>query len=413
MTVWNDPLFTSRLAHANWMSNIAVLAHLNERATGDPAREWLNGWARRYFAGENLRVLVLGCGEGWLERGIAAWPFVAQIDAVDFAAEAVGRAKQIAEEKGLAKIAYDVVDLNRAELPKNAYDVIVAHAVLHHVENLEHAFAQLDGALRPQGTLIVNEYVGPKRFQFGDDVLRIMNELLACLPSRFRRGAIEPRVYEKRERPTVEQMIANDPTEAVRSDELAGFIERTFRVVDRRRIGGTILQHLLYDIAHNFRFDVPRERALVEMLCTIEAALVDAARIPCDFVLLAARKQRRGATRNDLPPRPEAAKSVDADPLGGGTRKPVVRAAHAKGRWLTRPMRRALRIALLATREQRANLIDESPHAALREQLRFLASRARPFTWIISRWAAGADLRNEDDRAMLLVLEAFDSVVGS
>src|SRR6185436_18852979 len=139
------------------------------------------------------------------------------------------------------------------------YDVIVAHAVLHHVENLEHAFAQLRGALRANGTLIVNEYVGPKRFQFGDDVLRIINELLACLPSRLRRGAIDPRVYERRERPTVEQMIATDPSEAVRSDELVELVERDFCIVGERRIGGTILQHLLYDIAHNFRFDVPRE----------------------------------------------------------------------------------------------------------------------------------------------------------
>jgi SAM-dependent methyltransferase len=411
MTVWNDPSFTSRLAHANWMSNVAVLGHINERATGDPVREWLGSWARKWFTGDKLRVLVLGCGDGWLERGIASWwPFVEHIDAVDFAAEAVDRARQIAQEQGLTQIAYDVVDLNRATLAKDAYDVIVAHAVLHHVENLEHAFAELHGALRANGTVIVNEYVGPKRFQFSDDVLRILNDLFACLPARLRRGAIEPRVYERRERPTVEQMIGNDPTEAVRSDELAGFIERTFHVVERRNIGGTLLQHLLYDIAHNFRFDVPRERALIEMLCTIEAALVDAKRIPCDFVMLAARKQRGGEVSKDLPPRPEAAKSVDADPLGAGTRKPVVRAASTKGLWLTRPMLRALRIALLATRPSRANLIEESPRAALREQLRFLASRERPFTWIISRWAAHADLKNEDDRAMLMLLEQFDQL---
>jgi len=410
VTIWNDATFTKNLAHANWMSNVAVLGHLNERATGDPVREWLGSWARRWFAGDNLRVLVLGCGEGWLERGIAAWPFVAHIDAVDFAADAVARAKEIASEQGITKIAYDVVDLNRAELAKDAYDVIVAHAVIHHVENLEHAFAQLRNALRPNGTLIVNEYVGPKRFQFGDDVLRIINDLLACLPARLRRGAIETSVYEKRERPTVEQMIANDPTEAVRSDELLTFIERELNVVDRKNIGGTILQHLLYDISHNFRFDVPRERALVEMLCTIEAALVDAKRIPCDFVLLAARKERGGAVRKDLTPRPEL--SIDADPLGDVARKQVVRAARAKSRWLTRPMLRALRIALLATREQRANLFEENPRAALREQMRFVLSRERPFTWIISRWAKNADLRNEDDRAMLMLLETFDSVVG-
>lgn len=408
MTVWNDAAFTQRLAHANWMANTAVLMHLNERATGDPAREWLNSWARRFFAGENLRVLVLGCGEGWLERGIATWPFVAHIDAVDFAAEAVARAKAMAVD--LPKIAYDVVDLNHATLPKDAYDVIVAHAVLHHVENLEHAYEELHGALRANGTLILNEYVGPNRFQFGDDVQRVMDELFRCLPARLRRGAVEDRVYERRERPTVEQMIGNDPTEAVRAAELVGMTEKWFRVVARRNIGGTILQHLLYDIVHNFRFEVPRERALLEMLCTIEAALVDAGKIPCDFVLLAARKQRGGALRDDRPPRPEIASHVDPDPLGIATRKQVVRAAHTKRRLLTKPMLRALRIALLATKEKRLFVIEEKTWNAIAEQLHFALSRERPFTWIISRWAASARMSNEDDRAVLMLLEAFDAL---
>ena len=75
MTVWNDAAYTERLAHANWMANTAVLMHLNERATGDPARDWLSSWAHRWFVGRGLRVLVLGCGEGWLERAVAGWPF--------------------------------------------------------------------------------------------------------------------------------------------------------------------------------------------------------------------------------------------------------------------------------------------------------------------------------------------------
>ncbi|MFP5245750.1 MAG: hypothetical protein ACLGH0_03565, partial [Thermoanaerobaculia bacterium] len=109
-TVWNDADYASRLAHANWMANTAVLMYLNERATGDPARDWLSSWAHRWFVGTNLRVLVLGCGEGWLERAVAQWPFVAHIDAVDFAEAAVARAREAA--RGIEKIHYGVVDLN-------------------------------------------------------------------------------------------------------------------------------------------------------------------------------------------------------------------------------------------------------------------------------------------------------------
>ena len=350
MTVWDDEKRSAQLAHTTWMANTAVLMHLNERATGDPARDWLSSWAHRWFVGNDLRVLVLGCGEGWLERAVARWPFVAHIDAVDFAEHAVARAREAARD--LPKIRYAVVDLNRDELPPAVYDVVVAHSVLHHVENLEHAYAQIERAMKPDATLVVNEYVGPPRFQYGDDVLSNINTLLGCI-------GFPPKV-----RPTVEEMIANDPTEAVRSDELLAFTERAFEVLERKEIGGTILQHLLYDVIQHFRFDVPRERAILEILCTIEAMLVDSGRVPCDYVILAARKKGSRVTRADrpLPQRAEGADDVERDPLWSATATPPLSKAaalppHSKAR--------LLRLALLAQKPRRANLYRESRIAAL------------------------------------------------
>lgn len=374
MTVWNDANFTQHLAHANWMANIAVQIHHNRRATGDPAREWLGSWARRWFVRDDTRVLVLGCGEGWLERSIAHWPFIANIHAVDFAAEAVERARELAPPK----ITYDVVDLNRDELPADAYDIVIAHSVLHHVENLEHAYAQIERTMRAGATLIVNEYVGPNRFQFSDRVLEIMNTLSRCLG------------YPERRRPSVEEMIANDPTEAVRAEELIAFTERQFDVVDRRDIGGTILQHLLYEIALDFRWDVPRERAIVEMLCEIEAMLIDAAAIPCDFVLMAARKRGAPAVHRyrDLVPRSKDANDIDDDPLR--LARVVWASGLPPGGGLNNTHLTLLRIALASTQKTRRNLFHESPWRSRLE--RFRARRHDPWQWIEAR-AAHADER--------------------
>ena len=375
-TVWNDADHTRRLAHANWMANTAVLMHLNERATGDPARDWLSSWAHRWFIGHELRVLVLGCGEGWLERAIAAWPFVAHIDAVDFAEEAIARARESA--RGIDRIHYGVVDLNRDELPADSYDVVVAHSVLHHVANLEHAFPQIERAMRPDATLVVSEYVGPNRFQYSDDVLAAMNALLACIPEELRAP------YHVRTRPTVEEMIANDPTEAVRSGELLAFMERHFKIMDRRNIGGTILQHLLYDIVERFRFEDPRERSLLEMLCTIEALLVDSGRIPCDFVLLAATKKGSAVTRSSrpLPRRHGGAADIEGDPLGRLSGASIARDGSNRGA-LTGHHLRLLRLALLSRQTTRANLFHERSLYSMRERWR--ARRADPWSWLLHR----------------------------
>jgi len=341
------------------MAHTAVLMHLNERATGDPARDWLSSWAHRWFVGDRLRVLVLGCGEGWLERAVAAWPFVARIDAMDVAAEAVARAA----ENAPAKVRYRVADLNVAELEPDAYDVVVAHSVLHHVENLEHCFAQIERAMKRDATLIVNEYVGPNRFQFSDFVLETMNELRAALG------------YPPRERPTPEFMIANDPTEAVRSEDLLPLIEQRFDVRERKDLGGTILMHLLYEMVQDFRWHNARERSIIDLLCTFEGALVDEGKIASDFVILAARKRgsRVRRARRPLPPRPPASLDLEDDPLaqcrtgfspsGGGGR------AKARPTFVRKSNLRMMRLVLLAAHQKRANLFRERWWHSLRARM--------------------------------------------
>jgi hypothetical protein len=230
--------------------------------------------------------------------------------------------------------------------------------------------------MRPDATLIVNEYVGPNRFQYSDQVSSMINALLRALPEELRRP------YDSRPRPTVEEMIANDPTEAVRSEELVGWTERVFDVRERKNIGGTILQHLLYDIVQNFRFDVPRERSLLQMLCVIDAMLVDGGRIPSDFVLMAARKKGSRVTpvNRPLPSRAEGAENVESDPLAKFNSVHCRR--QTSGR-LSPHHLRLLRLALLSQQPQRANLFQESAFYSWRE--RFRARRHDPFDWLLAR----------------------------
>ena len=54
---WGSASFTHTLAEIGWMASLPVLLYLNERATGDAARDWLSAWARRYFVGTDLTVV--------------------------------------------------------------------------------------------------------------------------------------------------------------------------------------------------------------------------------------------------------------------------------------------------------------------------------------------------------------------
>lgn len=394
------------------MAHVVVQMHLNERATGHPARNWLTSWAHRYFRGNRLRVLVLGCGEGWLERGIAEWPFVADIDAVDFAADAVQRARTQTEAMGISKIWYDVVDLNHADLGAAKYDVVVAHAVIHHVENLEHAAQAIERALKPDGFLVLNEYVGPSRFQYSDDVDRAINALLHVLPPRLRRSTLHGDLYDRRARPTVDQMIASDPSESVRSSELLARFGKRFDFMERRNIGGTILQHLLYDIVANFQFEDVRDRSILELLCATDAMLVDTGVVPCDFVIAAARKRGSSvvAERRPLPLLPPEALQCDPDPLRLAGFQLDRRYVGSRGprEWSEANWPGAmkmLRISWAAQRSHRRFLFFESRRRTMLERAAAAATHSSPMSWVLARAPGDSDLRT--------VLEVAATLAGS
>ena len=162
---WSDERFTAELEHIFWMASRAVRDHLNRRVSGDPRCDWLTWFlgayaGRRRLRGGRRRFLVLGCGSGWLERRLTEWPTVGSIDAQDVAEGAVRAAEAKARSLGLDTIRYQVANLDRDALPERAYDVVVAHSVIHHVERLERALDQIASSLRPGGVLALNEYVG-------------------------------------------------------------------------------------------------------------------------------------------------------------------------------------------------------------------------------------------------------------
>ena len=288
------------------MVSPVVRAYLNQLVSGDPHVDWLT-WAwhhpevrrragRAATGGAGWRVLVLGCGTGWLERSIARRPEVASIDACDIAAGAVEDAAATARREGLGEvIRYHVVDLNREAPPGGPYDLAIAHSVLHHVENLELAYPALRDCLVPGGLLLLNEYVGPRRFQFGAAQMAVINGVLARLPERYRRSAVMGGVvYPHKEVPTEAQMIATDPSESVRSDELMAFTRNGFEVLEEVAYGGTVLQHLLYDVVQNFDPASLPDARLLGLVCLLEEALLREGVLPSDYAVVLARRPAAG-----------------------------------------------------------------------------------------------------------------------
>ncbi len=269
--------------------------HLNHNylITGSRATYWVDWIRDRYFPqGEAGDALSLGCGAGHLdrilkERGFAFRSFTG----LDISEPAVTRARALAGDVDLAPaIRYLTADLNRHRLAADSYDFIYFFQSLHHIEALEHVLAECRRALRPGGLLMVNEFVGPSRFQWTDLQIEVANRAISRLPADLCRDRLAGRIKTRVVRPTVAHMIDYDPSEAVRSGEIERLLKESFDVFAEWNWGGSVNHLVFQNIAGNFDpTNVAHER-VIEELIDEENRLIRDKLLPSDFKVFLARR---------------------------------------------------------------------------------------------------------------------------
>jgi SAM-dependent methyltransferase len=276
-----------------WQAHPVTARHINRLITGDENEGWLAFAKRRFLPGGAERGLSLGCGHGWTEREALRLGLAERFDAVDIAEEALEVARSVAAAEGLGdRIQYLQADLNRVTLEPDAYGLVVAAMVLHHVDALEHLLDQMVVSLTDDGIFVVNEYIGPARFQWLDKTQALMNRLLGTLPEDMRVNPTNGFVKEHFERTPPEDIARVDPSESIRSDEIVATLESRFEVLYRADFGGTLLQFLLADIAANFHENDPKDVALLDLMSLFEEVLVAERVLPSDFAFFVLTPRR-------------------------------------------------------------------------------------------------------------------------
>jgi len=253
--------------------------------------EWLIWVKDNHIPVPLERGLAIGCGDGSLERHAISLHICSAIDGCDISRKSIEKAIQLAKKNNLSdSIRYFVCDMNHHVLEPLKYDIIFCGSSLHHLKNLEHAISQIKKALKPNGLLILNEFVGPSQFQWTDKQLKIMNDLLDILPKRLRLDSITGNLKTTISRPTLDHMNKVDPSEAIRSQEIIRVIEQNFSVIERIDFGGTLLHMLLHSIVNNFNASNEDDIAILRLLGYIEQVLIDESALTSDFAFIVAKK---------------------------------------------------------------------------------------------------------------------------
>ena len=203
--------FVRDLDRRSWIGIPEIHLNHNFRVTGDRNAYWVT-WLRERFFPDGLAgdALSLGCGEGHVDRILCDCGFrFTSFTGVDVSPMAVDRARELSKERGglAPSTTYLTADLNVHRLPTNAFDFIYFFQSLHHIERLEHILGECARALRPNGLLMVNEFVGPSRFQWSDRQKAMADALISLLPIDLRKDLVDGSVKTKALAPTVEDMI--------------------------------------------------------------------------------------------------------------------------------------------------------------------------------------------------------------
>ena len=154
------------------------------------------------------------------------------IDAFELNPRLVAAANNKAQAIGAPYLRYFEADLNRPNLPEARYDVGIFFHSLHHVGNVEACLKAVKRSLKSDGLLLVVDFVGPNRHQWSDLQISLAEHMLELLPPKYRVQAPSGFVNSKASRPTVEEVIRADPSEAIRSEDLMGCLRSEFRELE-------------------------------------------------------------------------------------------------------------------------------------------------------------------------------------
>ena len=103
------------------------------------------------------RVLDLGCGTGVATRAIAKrYGFSGRVVGVDLSPMLVAAASRIAAEEGCAdRVEFKSGDSRKLDLEDGAFDAVIAHTLLSHVDDPRSVLQEMKRLVRPGGMIAV------------------------------------------------------------------------------------------------------------------------------------------------------------------------------------------------------------------------------------------------------------------
>ena len=248
-------------SRSQWWHFPQIKRHMNRIICGKPLDGMAGGDAHvlnELTGGRPYsKALSIGCGIASKEISLLRAGTVEQFVVYEISPKRISSGRRTAKRYGLSgRIEFRNKAVEFDAPPLETFDLVYWNNSLHHMLDVKSCLKWCRSALRPGGVIYLNDFVGPTRMQWPDEMIDVANRIRESLPQRLLIGrdgtaAVSPKVA----RPSVRKLIASDPTECADSGAILDAFKDLFPDPVIRLTGGVVYHLALKGCLHNFRHE--------------------------------------------------------------------------------------------------------------------------------------------------------------
>ncbi len=265
-----------------WWHKRTIIEEVNRRVCGRPLPRISQGAIElaRTIVGDRTfgRGVSVGGGSGSKEMMLLESGLVEHMIIYELSGKRIEAGRKAAARRGLgSRIEFIEQDAFTADIPDGAFDLVHWNNALHHMMDVNAALGWSRRVLKKDGLFFMDDYVGPNRFQWTAESLRVASRIRQRLPERYLQKADDPNVQVPKEikRPNPRRIIREDPSEAPDSARILACLKRHFPGATVVRTGGLVYNLALTHTLHNFSDDDEIDRAVMRNLMLVDELVLD------------------------------------------------------------------------------------------------------------------------------------------
>jgi len=217
-----------------------------------------------------IKILSIGSGPGGSEM-MCAKQFSAKydFDCLDINENSIKVGQKKSDEEGL-NFNFYVADANYLLLPKKRYDVIYAHASLHHLINHQHVVNQIKKSMKKDAKMVVLDVIVRNGLRIWPETKIIANQIFLKLPKNYKFNNMK--IFLKKYLTELPDVNVNrfGGFECINSQEVYPVLKKNFKTLIEVPGYAFARRFVDHPFSQNYDSENPFDRAIIDEIIKLD-----------------------------------------------------------------------------------------------------------------------------------------------